>query len=378
MRTSHYNDKVPAALHRRIGQLAVVGFEGKTLGPEVRALAREFDLGGIILFARNVESPEQVADLAVEAQRLAQDLPLWVGVDQEGGRVARIRRPLTEWPPMLALGRADDEALAGRFAAALAREMAAVGVSIDFAPVLDVLTNMKNPAIGDRALGDRPEVVARLGVAIVRGLQEGGVAACGKHFPGHGDTAVDSHLDLPVVEHSPERLREIDFVPFRAAIEAGVTALMTGHLLVPAFDEANPATLSRRIVSGVLRSELGFDGLVFTDDLDMKAISGRFTRERAVVSAVAAGCDVVLMCGTDSASHASALEALIGAVEQDLIPRAQIDDSVSRQRRAKARFAALTGSSLRPKWRPMASRELRSVVGCASHQLVAEEMRRFA
>ncbi len=369
---------MPAALHRRIGQLAVVGFEGKTIGAELSALAREFDLGGVILFARNVESPEQVAELAVEAQGLAGDLPLWVGIDQEGGRVARIKRPLTEWPPMLTLGRADDETLAGRFGAALARELSAVGVSIDFAPVLDVLTASKNPAIGDRALGERPDLVGRLGAAIVRALQEGGIAACGKHFPGHGDTTVDSHLDLPVVEHPPERLREIDFPPFRAAIEAGVAAVMTGHLLVPAFDESNPATLSRRIVTGVLREELGFDGLVFTDDMDMKAISARFTRDRAVVSAVTAGCDVLLLCGTDIADHASAIEALVRAVEREEIPRARIDDAEARQRRTKERFAAMAASPLRRGWRPMATRELRTVVGCAEHQVVAAQMRRFA
>ena len=369
---------MPAALHRRIGQLAVVGFDRTSPGAELRALAREFDLGGIILFKRNVESPEQVADLAAEAQQLAGESPLWVGIDQEGGRVARMKRPLTEWPPMLTLGRAGDEALAGRFGAALAREMSAVGVSIDFAPVLDVLTSPNNPAIGDRSIDSRPDVVARLGAAVVRALQEGGVAACGKHFPGHGDTTVDSHLDLPIVEHSPERLREIDFAPFRAAIAAGVAGVMTAHLLVPAFDEANPATLSRAIVTGLLREELGFGGLVFTDDLDMKAISGRMTRERAVTSAVSAGCDVLLMCGTDCASHASALEALVRAVEQGEIPHAQVDDSVARQRRAKARFAAMKGSSLRRDWRPMPSREMRAILGCPAHQLIAEEMRRFA
>jgi beta-N-acetylhexosaminidase len=369
---------VPAVLHRRIGQLAVVGFEGKTIGPELAALAREFDLGGLILFARNVESPEQVAELALEAQQLARDVPLWVGIDQEGGRVARMKRPLTEWPPMLTLGRSEDEALAGRFGAALARELSAVGVSIDFAPVLDVLTSAKNPAIGDRALGGSPGLVARLGAAIVRALQEGGVAACGKHFPGHGDTTVDSHLDLPVVEHPPERLREIDFPPFRAAIEAGVAAVMTGHLLVPAFDESNPATLSRRIVTAVLREELGFDGVVFTDDMDMKAISGRTSRERAVVAAVAAGCDGLLLCGTDAAGHASALEAIVRAVEREELPRARVDEAEARQRRAKERFAAMAGSSLRRGWRPMPSGELRAAVGCVEHQAIAEEMRRFS
>ncbi len=248
---------MPVALHRRIGQLVVVGFNGKAIPKELCGLAREFDLGGVILFSRNVESPEQVASVAVEAQQLARDLPLWVGVDQEGGRVARLKRPFTEWPAMAALGRAADESLASRFAGALARELLAVGISIDFAPVLDVLTNPKNPAIGDRALGDRADAVARLGSAIVRALQSSGLAACGKHFPGHGDTGVDSHLDLPVVEHPPDRLQAVDFVPFRAAMEAGVAAIMTGHLLVPSLDEQSPATLSRRIVTDVLRGDLG-------------------------------------------------------------------------------------------------------------------------
>ncbi len=240
----------PSPCTAEIGQLVVVGFNGKTIPEELRSLAREFDLGGVILFSRNVESPEQVASMAVEAQQLARDLPLWVGVDQEGGRVARLKRPFTEWPAMAALGRAADESLASRFAGALARELLAVGISIDFAPVLDVLTNPKNPAIGDRALGDRADAVARLGSAIVRAFQSSGLAACGKHFPGHGDTGVDSHLDLPVVEHPPDRLQAVEFVPFRAAIEAGVAAIMTGHLLVPSLDEQSPATLSRRIVTG--------------------------------------------------------------------------------------------------------------------------------
>jgi beta-N-acetylhexosaminidase len=365
------------ALHRRIGQLAVVGFDGKMLPDEIRALAREFDLGGIILFARNVESPEQVAAVAAEVQQLAQDLPLWVGVDQEGGRVARFRRPLTEWPAMATLGRSGDEALAARFAGALARELLALGVSINFAPVLDVLTNAKNPAIGDRALGDRPDTVSRLGSAIVRTLQAAGLAACGKHFPGHGDTSVDSHLDLPVVEHPPDRLRAFDFVPFQGAIDAGVAAIMTGHLLVPSLDETSPATLSSRIVSGVLRGELGFDGLVFTDDLDMKAIAGRVTRECAAIEAVRAGCDVALMCSGNVAAHASALEALVRAVEQEGIPRARVENAMVHQRRAKQRFAAMPGTPLDRGWRPMPTPELLALVGRPAHQAVAEEMRRF-
>jgi beta-N-acetylhexosaminidase len=180
-----------------------------TITPELRSLAKEFQLGGLILFARNVEAPEQVAELAHDAQQLTRELPLWISADQEGGRVARLRKPFTEWPPMAVLGRSGDVELARRFAKALATELRAVGVTLDFAPVLDIHTNPKNPVIGDRALAEDAGLVARLGVAIIQGLQDNGVAACGKHFPGHGDTSVDSHFELPLVEHAPDRIRRV-------------------------------------------------------------------------------------------------------------------------------------------------------------------------
>src|SRR5580765_8353205 len=175
----------PSALRRQIGQLLIAGFDGHQIPPELRALAREFGLGGVILFARNVAEPEQVAELAYEASRLVPNLPLWVSIDQEGGRVARLKAPFTEWPPMATLGRSGDVALAERFARALASELKAVGVTLDYAPVLDIHTNPKNPVIGDRALAETADGVARFGSAIVRTLQTEGIAACGKHFPGH-------------------------------------------------------------------------------------------------------------------------------------------------------------------------------------------------
>ncbi len=194
---------MPSAIRRDIGQLLIGSLPGTTISPEIRSLAREFSLGGVTLFARNIEAPEQVAELSIDMQALASELPLWVSVDQEGGRVARLRKPFTEWPPMAVLGRSGSTELASRFAAALAAELKAVGITLDYAPVLDIHTNPKNPVIGDRALAETADAVARLGGAIVRGLQDNGVAACGKHFPGHGDTSVDSHLDLPLVEHPP-------------------------------------------------------------------------------------------------------------------------------------------------------------------------------
>src|SRR5690349_23262617 len=201
----------PLSIRHQIGQLLIAGFNGAQPPVELRSLAREFGLGGAILFARNVEEPAQVAELSFELARLTPDMPAWVSVDQEGGRVARLKAPFTEWPPMAVLGRRGDEGLARRFAAALAAELRAVGITLDYAPVLDIHTNPKNPVIGDRALSEDAAMVARYGAAIIRGLQDGGVAACGKHFPGHGDTSVDSHLDLPVVEHPPDRSRRAEF-----------------------------------------------------------------------------------------------------------------------------------------------------------------------
>ena len=355
-----------------VGQLAIVGFAGHSIPEEIRSLAREFDLGGVIFFARNIEEPEQVAELSRESQALAADIPLWVSVDQEGGRVARLKRPFTEWPPMMTLGRAGDETLAERFARALATELKAVGISLDYTPVLDVHTNPDNPVIGDRSLAERAEDVARLGTAIIRTLQAEGIAACGKHFPGHGDTSTDSHFELPLLEHPPDRLEAVELVPFKAAIAADVASIMTAHILIPALDEERPATLSPLIVDGLLKRQLGYQGLVVSDDLEMKAISGRYGQSEATVRAIAAGCDAVLMCAADPAAQAAALEAVIHAVEDETLSATRVEDALARQRRVKARFL------MPPSPRARVDRPLRAILGRDEHQAIAEEMARFA
>jgi beta-N-acetylhexosaminidase len=361
---------VPRAIHRDIGQLLIGSLPGTTITAELRSLAREFSLGGVILFARNIESPEQVAELSREVQELSVDLPLWVSVDQEGGRVARLQAPFTEWPPMAVLGRSGDVGLARRFAEALAAELRAVGISLDFAPVLDIHTNPANPVIGDRALASDAERVASLGAAIIDGLQGRGVAACGKHFPGHGDTSTDSHLELPIVDHAPDRIRRVECVPFRAAIAAEVAFIMTAHVLVPAFDQRSPATLSRAIVSGLLREELGFAGVIVSDDLEMKAIAGSYAVAAAGVDAVAAGCDGLLVCSGSVAVQAGLLQALVHGVEEERIPYRRIEDALRRQRRAKERFLAAPVAT----GRPVAARH---VLGCDAHRRVAEDMARY-
>ncbi len=340
-------------------------------------LAKEFQLGGVTLFKRNIEAPEQVEELSRDLQTLASEQPLWVAVDQEGGSVARLRSPFTEWPPMAALGRSGDPALATRFATALAAELRAVGVTLDYAPVLDIHTNPKNPVIGDRALSEDAAKVATLGAAIIAGLQDNGVAACGKHFPGHGDTSVDSHLDLPIVEHPPDRIRRVECVPFEAAIRQGVAFIMTAHVLVPAIDEEMPATLSRRVVFDLLRDELGFEGVILSDDLEMKALAKAYGVDDAAVQAINAGCDGVLICRALSADRhndidvqATALEALVHAVEDGRIAHGRIEDALKRQRRTKERF--LRPGSFSDKRTP-----LKHLLGCDAHQQVADEMARF-
>lgn len=348
---------------RHVGRLAIVGFSGHSVPGELRRLVSAFDLGGVIYFPRNIVEPRQVAELSREVAGLARDWPLWISVDQEGGRVARLKHPFTEWPPAQTLGRSGDERLAERFATALAAELAAVGINLDYVPVLDVRTNPKNSVIGDRALADRADVVARLGAAIVRVLQGAGVTACGKHFPGHGDTVADSHDELPLVEHDRARLDAVEFVPFRRAIAEDIATIMTAHVLVPALDE-RPASLSRPIVTGLLKQTLGFAGVVISDDLGMKAISASTPGPEAARAAVAAGCDALLLCHQSPDEQVAVLEMLIHAAESGDLPIARIEDAFGRQQRVKARLGKPTAAS------PVTL----DVVGCAAHQAVADEM----
>ncbi len=358
---------------RHVGQLMLAGFRGHSIPVELRSLARDFDLGGVVLFARNVAEPAQVAELAREAAELSRSAPVWVAIDQEGGRVQRVKAPLTIWPAAAALGRADDLDLTRRFARALARELRAMGITFDFAPVLDVLTRKDNPAIGDRSLSSDPAVVARHGVALMRALQQEGLPACAKHFPGHGDASVDSHEDLPVVDVSPDRLEHVEWVPFRAAIDAGIDAVMSCHLLVPSLDEQSPATLSPEVITGRLRGQLGFGGLVLTDDMDMKAISLRFEPGEAAARAIAAGCDGVLQCGGDLDRVHAALEGLVRAIEDETLPATRVDDALARHAELKARYLSEDARRRAP-----AAPTLRDVIGSAEHALVAEQMRQFA
>lgn len=349
----------------------MAGLPGPGLTVELASIAREFSLGGVVLFARNAEEPEQLDDLARQIVELDPSLPPWVAAGMERGGVPGPGRGFTEWPPLAMLGRAGDVDLARRFGTALASELRAVGITLTLAPVLDVATNRGDPEAGDRALGDRADLVATLGAAVVEAMQQSGVAACGRHFPGGGGASIESSGNLPLVEHDPDHLRQVDLRPFRAAIDAGVASIMVGHVFVPALDEEAPAPLSRSIVTGLLRDELGFDGVVFTDDLELKPLTGRIGVPEAAVRAVLAGCDSVLVCGADPDLQYATLEALIHAVEEERLPYSRVDAALTRQRRAKEDALMRRAGPVRP------FRERRRIVGCEAHQLIAAEMARF-
>ena len=355
---------------RTVGQLLLAGFHGHTIPVELRSLAREFDLGGLIFHARNVAEPAQVADLARQAQELSKTAPVWVALGEAGGGV---QPALTAWPVPATLGRADDLALTRRFARALARELRAMGVTFALGPRLDLLPRSADARIGERALSDDPATVARHAVAVIETLREQGRPACAGQFPGSGEATTHSKDELAIVDLPPDRLERVEWVPFMAAIEAGVDAVTIGHLLVPSLDERDPATLSRAIVTGRLREQLGFAGVVITDDMDHAAIAARLEPGEAAVRALAAGCDGIVQCGGDVDRLCAAIEGIVRALEEESLRAARVDDALKRQYALKTRYLSADARRLAPK-----VPALREVIGSAEHAAIAERMRQFA
>ena len=325
--------KTPPSLNEKIGQMMVTGFEGTGLNPQIEDLIVNHHVGGLILFERNFENPEQLTRLIRDLQRLALAtppyLPLFISVDQEGGRVSRLKPPFTRFPDPCCLGIARSESLAQRFGLALGREMRAVGINMDYAPVLDINTNPDNPIIGKRAFSDDPEWAARLGVAFMRGFKEAGVLAVGKHFPGHGDTSQDSHLTLPTVNRDGRTLENVELRPFQAAIQNGLEVIMTAHVIYQAWDQKLPATFSIPILQQLLREKLGFKGLIISDDLEMKAVQDHLPLESFATLGTQAGIDLFLICH-DTKKVKTFLKQMIQDVENGRIPEQTIDRSLQR------------------------------------------------
>ncbi|MDQ7820760.1 MAG: beta-N-acetylhexosaminidase [Armatimonadota bacterium] len=324
-----------------VGQHVIVDFSGPEITSGLERLVREGRIGGVILFDKNVRSPDQVRALTADLQSMAASAglpPLLVTVDQEGGAVNRLREGVTVFPSPMAIaatGRAEDAGAAGLITA---RELRAVGVTVNHAPVLDVNAMPANPIIGARAFGDDPEQVALLGTAYATAASGEGVLVTPKHFPGHGATADDSHLSLPVIRKDRAALEREDLVPFARVLQAGASAVMVGHLLVPALDPEFPASLSGAVIGGVLRGELGWDGLVITDSLAMKALD-RWSRGEAAVAAVRAGVDLLLACGSE-AEQWDTLRALRQAAADGRLDPQMLRMTARRIRAVKDRIPA--------------------------------------
>ncbi len=302
---------------RRAGQRLIIGISGTSVSDSERAFIREARPGGFILFARNVEDPAQVRELNRElASLLPTDVPPIRCVDQEGGRVQRVRAPATVWPPMRWVGNVGEPAFTEAVGRALAREVYALGFDLDFAPDADVDSNPKNPIIGDRAFAGDARGVGTHAAAFIRGMQDEGIIACAKHFPGHGDTATDSHLELPVVEKDPPDLEQLELPPFAASIAAGVGTVMTAHVMYPGWDEDLPATMSSRILRGILRERLGFSQVLISDDLEMKAVRGRYPLRLQLEASSEASVDSYLVC-SELGLQVDTFETLVRMQEDD-------------------------------------------------------------
>ena len=327
-------------LRQMAARLLCVGFPGTDVDAGLREMIAE-GIGGVILFARNATTAAQVRALSAAIRKAAADAGRsapFMSIDHEGGRVVRAREGFTAVPEMREVG-AKGPQEAARIGSIFARELRAAGIDVNFAPVVDVDSNPANPVIGARSFSADPATAGACAASFIRAMQAGGVAACAKHFPGPGDPHVDSHLDLPVLAHGLDRLKEVELPPFRDAIAAGVASVMTAHVVFEALDPGVPATMSARAVDGLLRRDLGFGGVIFSDDLEMKAIADRMPFGEACVRALEAGCDCLLVCHELERQRA-AIGAIAEAIRSGRLARERIA-------RSHGRIDALTSAYVR-------------------------------
>lgn len=325
-------------LRQQIGQTFIIGFQGPNPSNEVKKFITTNNIGGVILFDRNIESPTQLGELTNSLQELVPKRKdkdqLFVSIDMEGGRVARLKAPFTQWPPMKILGEIGSASLGFKFAETMGKELLAVGINLNYSPCVDILTNDKNTVIGDRSFGNDPEEVAKMSSSLVRGFLKANILPCIKHFPGHGDTLVDSHEDLPIVEHDLSRLEKMEFIPFKKSFRARACLLMTAHLKLSKVDPEWPATLSHKILQDILRKSMGYRNAIMTDDMEMKAMTKHYEVEAAAVQAVKAGCNILLYCHTLEVQQ-RALEAVLKAVVDGQIPKDVIEKNYAMVMRLK-------------------------------------------
>ena len=355
-------------LREKIGQMVMTGYDGTRLVPSIETILTKSKIGNMILFSRNIKSARQTRYLCTEIQHFMMEnngIPAFIAIDQEGGMVSRVPIDATNLPGNMAVSATGDPRNAQIAGEITASELHAMGINIDFAPVLDINTNRDNPVIGVRSYGDRKETVSEYGVAMINGLKSNGVMSVAKHFPGHGDTSVDSHFGLPQVDKTFREISQNELVPFQSAISAGIEGIMTAHILFPKIDkEKLPCTMSRTILTGILRERMKFRGIIFTDCLEMNAIQKHYGIAEAAVAAVKAGADMILVSHTASAA-AEAVDRIEAAVHSGEISERSIDKSVQRILFYKEKYAQydITSTDF-------------SVIGCTAHRKKAQAISR--
>lgn len=360
-------------LEQKVAQMFLVGIYGPTLNEPNRDLLTTWQPGGAVLFVSNVGTPDAVTRLTNQWQSAvtgAGGVPLFIATDQEGGVIARLKDGFTTFPAMMLLTATGDVNMAVRTGEAMARELSAVGINMNLAPVADLYTNLRNPIIGRRSFGSEPERTGQMLAGLIRGMQGGGVMSTAKHFPGHGDTSEDSHTSLPVVTYPREELDRVEFAPFRWTIAAGVESVMVAHIWYPALDpdEPIPSSMSRNVVTGLLREEMGFDGLIMTDAIEMDAIDTRMTYAEASIRAIEAGIDIVAFgAHLGPRTQADSMQAVVDAVRSGRLSEDRIDESVRRILDAKSRYGVLD-------WQPLAPEHADARVNAAAGSALVSEL----
>jgi beta-N-acetylhexosaminidase len=360
-------------LEQRVGQMFIVTVYGEQLNSIGRDLVTRWQPGGVVLFANNAGTPESITELTNAFQQTSLDaggLPMLIAIDQEGGVVARLTEGFTTLPAPLLITATGDEAMYEAYGRLVAEELKAVGINMNLAPVADLETNLNNPVIRRRSFGSDPEVTGAAVAGVVRGMQANGVLATVKHFPGHGDTAEDSHVSLPIIDLPRERLETVEVVPFKMAVDAGVEAVLVAHIWYPAIEpeQERPASLSRNIITGLLREQLGYNGLVMTDAMDMNAIDYNYSSAQAAVEAVKAGVDIVTLGpGSGLGDQEAAIQGVIDAVRSGEIPEERINQSVTRILDAKARYGILD-------WQPLDPAGASERVKLAEHEQIINDL----
>ena len=326
-------------LKEKIGQLLIVGFEGTSLNETIEKYITDYKVGGLIFFSRNIRSGEESFNLINDIKRTNKenDIPLFISIDEEGGRVSRLPKEFKSLPSSKVLGDINKQELSYEYGKVIASRLNSLGFNLDFAPVLDINSNPKNPVIGDRAFGDSEKIVSSNAIEVIKGLKDKGIISSAKHFPGHGDTSVDSHKNLPIIFKTLEELKELELIPFKKAIEEKVDSIMVAHILYKDLDEDYPATMSKNIIDKLLRKEMDFKGVVISDDMTMGAILENYSLEKATIRFLQSGGDILLIChGKDNPELV--LKAIEKAVEDNVLSEEEIDQKVYRILQLKKRY----------------------------------------